>query len=372
MIRFAVTLNSATPGHPNVYDNYANDGTYEKMAADQEFKLEKYSGWGNGYLFLLSWTLTGGGVVSDIEVLAGMANPWLPKKLFEIPGTRTPNIVYLDFIDPYLCRAIVESNYVGSAYVVNSLGRVFFLSRPDVSWKSLGVAISDENFAQEIGVGSNGSVWVIGTEARPGGFAPCYLGADGNWVKVQEPAAATKIAVAPNGMAGVVNSLGTVYLLSRPDASGNSSSVAISEEGFAQEIGIGSNGSVWVIGTEARPGGFAPCYLGADGKWVTLPAPAAATKIAVAPDGSARVVNSGGTVWALSKLDASGHYSSTKLSDPNSAQEIGVASDGSVWLIGNSNETRPGGFALHYLAKGTGQMWITIQPPAAATKIAGR
>jgi hypothetical protein len=91
-----------------VYDHYANDGTYEAMVGDQSSKLAAYGGTNKKYLFLLSWTLSGGGAVSDIEVLAGMANPWLPKMLTDNAGQ--PNIVFIDFVDPYLCRAIVARN----------------------------------------------------------------------------------------------------------------------------------------------------------------------------------------------------------------------------------------------------------------------
>lgn len=95
-----------------VYDNYANDGTYEEMSADQKTKVGKYAGLGQEFLFLLSWTITGGGAVSDIEVLAGMANPWLPRELSALKknGMHVPNIVYIDFVDPYLCRAILDLN----------------------------------------------------------------------------------------------------------------------------------------------------------------------------------------------------------------------------------------------------------------------
>ncbi|HEV2803274.1 MAG TPA: hypothetical protein VGW12_22630 [Pyrinomonadaceae bacterium] len=130
----------------SVYDNYSNDGTFEQMNADQKPKLNKFGGWGNGYLFLLSWTLSGGGSVSDIEVLAGMANPWLPKKLSELianHGTEkphTPNIVYIDFVDPYLCRAIIELNHrtlirsyasADARFTGNYLGE----KPPDGSWQ---------------------------------------------------------------------------------------------------------------------------------------------------------------------------------------------------------------------------------------------
>jgi hypothetical protein len=100
-----------------VYDHYADKGSYEEMVADQSGKLAAYGGTDKKYLFLLSWTLSGGGAVSDIEVLAGMANPWLPKKLSALTeevGTadaRMPNIVFIDFIDPYVCSAIIELNH---------------------------------------------------------------------------------------------------------------------------------------------------------------------------------------------------------------------------------------------------------------------
>jgi hypothetical protein len=93
-----------------VYDHYSNDGTYSKMLADQTPKLAKYGGLGKKYLFLLSWTLSGGGVVSDIEVLAGIANPWLPKLLSETKHSDLPNIAFLDWIDPYICGTVIAAN----------------------------------------------------------------------------------------------------------------------------------------------------------------------------------------------------------------------------------------------------------------------
>jgi|RhiMethySRZTD1v2_1073278.scaffolds.fasta_scaffold35584_5 1-phosphatidylinositol phosphodiesterase len=95
-----------------VYDNYSNDGNYEAMVNDQIPKLQTYGGWGNTFLFLLSWTLTGWSGIRDIEVLAGMANPWLPVELSEIEqGKRKwPVIAYIDFLDPYLCSAIIDAN----------------------------------------------------------------------------------------------------------------------------------------------------------------------------------------------------------------------------------------------------------------------
>jgi hypothetical protein len=128
-----------------VYDHYANDGNYEAMVADQSSKLAAYGGTDQKYLFLLSWTLSGGKGVSDIEVLAGMANPWLPRALSELTDQRgidcaaMPNIVMIDFIDPYLCSAIIKLNQralIRSYVCVNNTGAGNYLGeRSNGAWQ---------------------------------------------------------------------------------------------------------------------------------------------------------------------------------------------------------------------------------------------
>ena len=39
-----------------------------------------------------------------------MANPWLPKLLSGMNNAEKPNIVFLDFVDPYLCGAVIAAN----------------------------------------------------------------------------------------------------------------------------------------------------------------------------------------------------------------------------------------------------------------------
>lgn len=91
-----------------VYDHWANDVALRDMYKDQLEKVFKYSAWNQDYLFLLSWTCSGKpGVVLDVEVLAGMANPWLPRALMAIPVSNTPNVVLLDFVDPFVCGLIL-------------------------------------------------------------------------------------------------------------------------------------------------------------------------------------------------------------------------------------------------------------------------
>jgi len=104
------------PGHGEglrVYDHYSDKASPKDMIADQMAKLKNNGGWGQDYLFLLSFTLTGNISIADVEVLAtAVGNPWLAQNLaaMKAPGAKKPNVVYLDFIDPYLCRAIIALN----------------------------------------------------------------------------------------------------------------------------------------------------------------------------------------------------------------------------------------------------------------------
>jgi 1-phosphatidylinositol phosphodiesterase len=94
-----------------VYDNYSGTSTLDEMMADQNAKLARFGGYGKPYLFLLSWTLTGDAGLADVEVLAGIANPWLPQYTTQYTsGPIKPNIVYIDFVNPYLCSCIIGIN----------------------------------------------------------------------------------------------------------------------------------------------------------------------------------------------------------------------------------------------------------------------
>lgn len=95
-----------------VYDQYSDTDSYLTMSDTQREKLTEFGGYGNDYLFLLSWTLTGKFKLLDIEVLSTLARPWLPQILTEIKNGKLkyPNIVYYDYVDPYINRAIINLN----------------------------------------------------------------------------------------------------------------------------------------------------------------------------------------------------------------------------------------------------------------------
>jgi hypothetical protein len=91
-----------------VYDSYAHTNAFRGMGPDQQQKRASHGGCGKNYLFLFSWTLTGGGSIYNLDLLSSTANPQLPKALNA--SSVRPNIVYLDAIDPWICRPIIASN----------------------------------------------------------------------------------------------------------------------------------------------------------------------------------------------------------------------------------------------------------------------
>lgn len=100
----------------SVYDVYSNTDDYEKMKADQLSKWLQYAHQDAEYLFLLSWTLTAGGITSpSVESMAAIANANLPNVLSEqIIGSQVvkPNIVYFDFVNSTTCQSIIQFNFI--------------------------------------------------------------------------------------------------------------------------------------------------------------------------------------------------------------------------------------------------------------------
>ena len=107
----------AAKNHNNlgVYDAYSHQSEFSVMQKDQHAKWAAHGGYGKDYLFLLSWTLTGStDNILDLDLLSATANPQMPRALHTIAAERLPeglpNIVYIDQVDPYLCKAIIDHN----------------------------------------------------------------------------------------------------------------------------------------------------------------------------------------------------------------------------------------------------------------------
>jgi len=176
--------------------------------------------------------------------------------------------------------------------------------------------------AQDIGVGADGSVWVIGTNRVDGNGYEIFRRSGSGWQQVQ--GAAARIAVEPNGSAWIVNEQGGIWRYN--------GSTWDPVAGSARDIGVGADGSVWVIGTNRVDANGYEIYRRSASSWQKVQG--AATRIAVDPSGNAWVVNEVGQIL---RWTGSGW---TQL--PGAARDIGVGPEGTTWVVGVNPV--PGGY----------------------------
>lgn len=197
--------------------------------------------------------------------------------------------------------------------------------------------------ANDIGVGANGAVWVIGTNRVSGGYGIWQRAARGNdWTAID--GGAVRIAVDPTGMPWVVNEGGSIY---RRTPSGWQQL-----PGAAKDIGIGANGAVWVIGTNAVPGGFG-IWSWTGTTWTAIDG--GAVRIAVDPTGAPWVVNSAGGIFRR----VGNQWQQTS----GAANDIGIGANGTVVVIGTNAVA--GGFGIW--AMNAAGSWDAI--PGGATNV---
>lgn len=163
----------------------------------------------------------------------------------------------------------------------------------------------------DIGMGANGTLWVIGTKAVPGGFE--IFRWDGRaWINV--PGGAVRIDVDPQGYAWIVNDRGEIFRFS--GAGWNKL------PGLAKDVGVGANGAVWAIGTGQVAGGF-EVFRWTGNNWVRMPG--GALRIDVDPQGNPWVANDAGDVF---RFTGSGWVGVPGVK----ARDIGIGGDGSVFV----------------------------------------
>jgi hypothetical protein len=200
------------------------------------------------------------------------------------------------------------------------------------------------------------NAWAIGTNAVPGGFgiyqwAWSELHQDYEWTRVT--GGALRVAVASDGQPWIVNAAGRIY-----ERWGNR---WILLPGLARDIGAGGDGSIWVIGTNAVPGGYGLWrWAPGTGGWQAVPGGAVA--ISVDPAGNAWVVNANGAIWLYNQ--SGWHHI------PGCAHDIGVANSStpSVWIV-SCNPTA-GGYAVDYLDPSTMSWQAVNGEPAVRIAVA--
>lgn len=162
------------------------------------------------------------------------------------------------------------------------------------------------------------------------------------------PGAAVRVAAKPDGSAYVVNSAGGIY------SSKGTQWTRLS--GAAKDIGVGSNGKMWVIGTNREAGGYG-IYRRDGAKWTKIAG--SALKIAV---------NGKGNAWVVNKYNDIFEYSGSKwIHRPGKAIDVGAYGD-SVMVVGTDRNYyrfnhKTGGWAK---ATGSGGVAVSVGPDGQA------
>jgi hypothetical protein len=139
------------------------------------------------------------------------------------------------------------------------------------------------------------------------------------------PWPASRIAVDPNGSAWIIDTSNRILRFN------GSGFAAVS--GSATDIGIGADGSVWVIGTDGYPYYWGKQYGGFN-KFVGL-----GVRISVGPDGMPWVITAAGTIfqWTGSLPSPGYPIQGAWKQYPGWATDISVGPDGTVYVVGSGN-----------------------------------
>ncbi|MFN0014494.1 MAG: hypothetical protein ACKVU2_08090 [Saprospiraceae bacterium] len=208
-------------------------------------------------------------------------------------------------------------------------GTIKTAPQPTAQWHSVA------GQAHDVGVGANGTAWVIGWVSVPGGYNIARWNGS-FWEDI--PGGAVRIDVDPNGNAWIVNDAGLIFRWDGQTWQGIG--------GQAHDIGIGANGKVWVIGWTAVSGGYNIARWNGS-FWEDIPG--GAVRIDVDPNGNAWITNDTGLIfrWKGQEWD---------FSIGGQAHDVGIGADGTVWVIGWT--AVPGGFNI---GRWTGSYWADVE-----------
>ncbi len=226
-------------------------------------------------------------------------------------------------------------------------------------------ASGQDCYPQSIAVGPNangstvGDAWVLGTAQTGTGDYYIYQWKNSQWI--QQPGAATQIAVSPQGVAWVVNHLGQIYYWNGSTfemAPGNGCAISI---GVGPATPAAPHGTPWVIGCNGWDNSNGSIYQLRGSTWVQEPG--AAVQIAVSPQGVPWVITSLGNVYYWNGSTWVGPVGACATSiavGPNTAPLAGPYGD--AWVTGCGSSS--GGYNIWQFQNG--RSWVQI--PGAASQ----
>jgi hypothetical protein len=210
---------------------------------------------------------------------------------------------------------------------------------PDSGWQILGRS------ARDIGVGDDGTVWVISNEQASNGFAIYRRVRNQQWGRVD--GGAVRIDVDGRGNPWVVNREGEIFR-----RNGNAWEQV---SGYANDIGVGADGDVWITGANAVSGGFGIYRWNGRG-WSEVDG--GAVRIDVDGQGTPWIVNAEGQIFRRVRNQWE------RL--PGSGRDISVNASGEVWVIGT--DRTDGGYGIF---NWTGRDWARVEGGGTQISVGG-
>ncbi len=226
------------------------------------------------------------------------------------------------FHPDYLSNKSFPSNsgYRGeNVWVINNAHGIFHWSGK--GWKHVSYSRSN---ATDIGVGSNGTVWMAGVDLSTKGPS-IYRWMDNIHSFVKVPGNAVKVDVNHYGIPWIVTISEDIFHWSNRRWN--------KVPGKAKDIGVGPNGDVFIIGTKKMVGGYQIFKWKGNG-WQLYPG--AAVRIDVDRNGNPWVINENGNIYKWNGM-------SWELL-PGLAVDISSGPK-TVWVIGTDNV--PGGHGIY-------------------------
>lgn len=188
--------------------------------------------------------------------------------------------------------------------------------------------------ATDIAIGQNGTYWMLGTDAKPGGYGLYSLESTFDWHpdRASSASAGVRIAVDQSGEPWVVTSNNQIWRRSK-------GSKWEQLPGTATDIAIGGVDTVWMLDATAKPGGYGLWRWQWRGQYWEPDevSGSAGVQISIEPHGQPSVVTSDGEIWAR-------HAGPGWYRIPGSATEVSQGPSGDVWMIGT--DAKPGGYGI--------------------------
>ena len=224
---------------------------------------------------------------------------------FLISGNGKPNATFLKDWGKALPAAFEVPQVKASSASSTTAASRAAPSRLGTQWKRMPGAATD------IGAGPANGVAVVGGD----GAVFVWDEAHGKWNKM--PGTLARIDMRKDGAPVGVNAKGEVWAFVKEKW--------VKLPGTGRDIGVGANGSTWLIGTKPVPGGFDILHWTKGG---FQPVKGGAVRVDVGPKGTAWVVNDKGAVFHSRKNGWQHVKAAPK------AKDIAVGEDGSVYLLG--------------------------------------